>query len=680
MGLKDIQLKEIYDSDNDNLINDFYIPTLSNSIKYKRISGFFSSSSLAVAARGMGQFILNGGSMQLICSAKLSDADIAMIKMAEKNPEEIIQEIALMDLGDFENEFIKNHVRALGWMLAKKKLAMKIAFLVDQNGIPVKNGILHPKIGILEDSMGDVVCFSGSNNETASGWQFNVEEFKVFPSWNESLRGYFEPTVEKFEEYWKNKGGRVRVINAPEAVEKRLINISKGFDQEDLKNLDDDQEMKKIHLRDYQKEAIANWSLKNCRGIFEMATGTGKTFTALGCASKLINKTHDPLVIVITCPFQHLITQWEKQVKKFNLVQDHLIIADGNRPWKDKLIDTLRELSIGYIKSIVIITTHNTFSSKLVELLFNQEKFFKAFLIADEMHGLGSPMRNKGLSELYDFRLGLSATPERWLDEEGTNLLFDYFNGLAFQFSLERAISEGYLTPYTYHPKFVELTKDELEEYHNQTIVIARTFSKKNEEEKEKALEKLLIRRSNIVKNSINKYKALREIINESGGKLNLTLVYTTDKQINRVMSIMNEYDIDSHRFTMEESLKQRDKILKHFEDRDYDAIVAMKCLDEGVDIPAAHNAILMASSGNPREYIQRIGRIIRNHPNKEYASIKDIVIKPSFDNLPSELKNIEKKIFDKEIDRYEKIAEIALNDSEALELIYKIKRRLRGD
>jgi len=475
MGLKDFKFKESYDSDEDDLINEFYIPALSNSISYKRISGFFSSSSLAVSARGIGQFILNGGVMELICSANLSKADIEMIKKAEKEPETIIEENLIDDLNNLEEEFVKNHVYALGWMLAKKKLTIKIAILVDSKGNMVPNGILHPKIGILEDNVGNIICFTDSNNETAYGWLHNIEEFKVFPNWNKSLRGYFEPTIEKFEDLWNNLGNRVKVINAPVAVERKLIDISKDFNYEDLRKLDNTMKKDEIHLRNYQKEAIKKWSKNNFKGIFEMATGTGKTFTALGCISNLYN-SYNKLLIVISCPFQHLITQWQRQVEKFDLEYDDLIIADGNHhSWKDNFADIFRDLVIGYKNKVLVITTHDTLSSRdFIHLISDGNKNFKTLLIADEMHGLGSPARNFGLLESYDFRLGLSATPKRWLDESGTTTLFDYFHKVVFKFSLEKAIRKGFLTPFLYLPIFDDFMTLKAEKMNLSQTTLAR--------------------------------------------------------------------------------------------------------------------------------------------------------------------------------------------------------------
>jgi superfamily II DNA or RNA helicase len=280
---------------------------------------------------------------------------------------------------------------------------------------------------------------------------------------------------------------------------------------------------------------------------------------------------------------------------------------------------------------------------------------------------------------------------------EGTDAIYNYFGDVIYEFTLENAINsinpitgQTYLTPYRYLPIFISLTNDELEEYFNTTKAIARNFNKaKNNEEKHKFLENLLFKRANILKNAINKYKISEEILDELGSSLKWTIIYCSHQQINGVMEIINKRGIIAHRFTMGEGttpdkkynyLSKRDFLLRKFAENKYQVLVAMKCLDEGVDIPPARIAILMASSGNPREYIQRIGRIIRRYPDKNEAVIYDIVVVPSFDKLPLEFIDIERRIFEKELLRCEEIAKIALNNSEALTLIYNIKNRLKGE
>ena len=232
MSLRDVELKRAYDSDFDDVLSDFYIPVLSQAVEYKRLAGFFSSTSLAVAAKGISKLIRNGGCMKLICCARLSKADVKMIQEAQENPINTIEKVMTRDIEDLENEFVRDHVRALGWMIANEQLNIKVAIVCDEKGYPLhkeiieKKGIFHQKVGILEDIDGNRVSFSGSVNESATGWLGNIEEFKVFRSWVDPENEYLSADHDKFEKYWRGSPARTKVIEIPTAVREKLIEIS----------------------------------------------------------------------------------------------------------------------------------------------------------------------------------------------------------------------------------------------------------------------------------------------------------------------------------------------------------------------------------------------------------------------------------------------------------------------
>ena len=431
--------------------------------------------------------------------------------------------------------------------------------------------------------------------------------------------------------------------------------------------------------------------------LFEMATGTGKTFAALGCLDKVIKDTQK-LVLVIATTKHHLIQQWIREIDKFGIKYDNLIIADSSNPsWKDILADSLIDLSLGYKNLTIVLTTHNSFSSDdFINIIQNNKGDLSFLLIADEVHKLGAEKNKRGLINKYDMRLGLSATPKRWFDDLGTAAIYDYFGNEVYEFGLEKAISainpetgEYYLTPYRYLPIFVSLNDDELEEYIEKTKMIVKKINQiRDETEKDIYLENLIFQRADIIKNAKQKFSVLEEIFNQIDKPIKWTIIYCSPQQIDHVMDIINNRKIIAHRFTMEEGIKpekkydglsKREYILKKFGDGTYQVLVAMKCLDEGVDIPPARRAILLASSGNPREYIQRIGRVIRRYKDKSEATIYDIIVIPSFDNLPTELREIEYKVFEKELKRYDEIAKIAINSAEAFKIIFQIKNRLMG-
>jgi len=702
INLKNIFIKKSYSSDNDDILNEFYVPVLANSIEYNRLAGFFSSSSLAISAKGITGLINNSGVMKMIASPQLNENDLKIIIDANIDPCKFIEKKMLEELENFENEIVRDHVFALGWLIANKKLEIKVALVYNDSGCLMSyensqlSGIFHQKVGILKDSNGNMLSFSGSINESALGWLENIEEFKVFRNWVEAEKDYVQADIKKFNIFWNNCSNRVRVIKIPDAVEKKLIRIAPiDISKLDLeKYCKRSQQKNKVILYQHQREAINSWIKNNFNGIFEMATGTGKTYAALGCLNRVFNITNKAFSI-ITCPYNHLLRQWKREIDRFGIQYKGMIIADSSNPsWKNKLTDLLIDFSLGNIKKLIILTTHNTFSSKdFIKIIQNNKGDSDILLIADEVHNLGAEKNRTGLIDEYTKRLGLSATPKRWFDEIGTHKIYDYFGGVVYEFGLEKAINrlnptteETYLTPFRYVPKFVSLTYAELEEYVFKTKKIIRNyFQIKNDTDKEKILENIFFQRANIIKNALKKYSKLTEILDSMESPLKWTLIYCNPKQIDEIMNIINKRQLIAHRFTMDEGvlpsnkyggLSQREFILQKFEEGDYQILVAMKCLDEGIDIPQARKAILMASSGNPREYIQRIGRIIRRHKSKREAIIYDIVVIPSFKDLPQDLMEIEWKIFQKEIKRYEEISRMAINSAEALKLIFDIKNK----
>ena len=667
--LNDLNIKFKYDSDKDDLINEFYMPVLSNSSEYYRMSGFFSSTSLAISAQGISNFIINDGKMKLICSAVLSKEDKRIIEESNENPTKFIEKYALNDFRSMNEGFVKEHVEALGWMLANDLLEIKIA-------IPKNNqGIFHSKIGVLKDDEDNIISFSGSDNETASGWLHNIEEFKVFCSWDESEKKFVYSDLDDFNRYWRGDTVKTDVVDIPLAIKNELIKLAPES-KNDLTIFKS--KKSKIKLRDYQNEAIKNWFNNDCCGLLEMATGTGKTFTALSCFKELAD-SKDKLVTVIACPQSHLIDQWVKDVKIFH--DGKIIIASGkNSNWKDDLKNLRKKFLYGALDKAVVMTTHASLSSDY--FIKTIKKFdVERLLIVDEVHGIGSFKQRLGLNECYEYRLGLSATPKRWFDEEGTTIIEDFFKGTVYEFDISRALTEinpdtneTYLAPYYYYPIIVDLNDEEYDEYISYSYKIAQILSSKKIKNKDKELTKYNTLRQRIINNAENKYFEFDRLLKENPG-IDKLIVFCSPQQIDYVQQILNENRvIPQHKFTEKESatiskitgMSERDEILQLFAEGSYKALVAIKCLDEGVDVPVAETAIIMSSTSNPREHVQRRGRILRRAPGKKYAVIYDILV------FPEEQTDAGSKIMKKEILRYKEFAENAINSYDCLKLLRK--------
>ena len=699
-NFKSIPLKLSYDSGEDDILWDFYIPVLSMADTYDRIAGFFSSSSLALCARGLESFITNGGKMRLVTCPQLSSNDIEMIEKSVNNLDEILTKNFINDYSQIESQFQKNHVQALGWMLANDKLEIQIAVVKKDGKICSKEqieqiGIMHQKVGVLRDKNGNIISFSGSNNESASGWLGNTEEFKVFCSWTGAMP-YVEEDQKRFFRFWEGRRQDVEMKSLPQALKEHLIYESKDFETKYLaaakyypKAIMKEKEELKLFF--YQKAAVEKWEGNNRNLLLQMATGCGKTRTAIACMDKTLKDT-DKLLVVIACPQVTLSSQWHKDIDKLDISEHRSIEINGNvAGWDISLKREVQKLGAGRYKNLVVYTTHQICSSdKFIKIIEGSNTKITKFLIGDEVHGMGADKSKKGLLDLYNYRLGLSATPQRWFDDYGSRLIEDYFGNENFEFSIHDALvnrnpitDKPFLVNYTYDPRFISLTTEELEQYAKLTEKIKKMSSFADESEVYDYLQFMRFQRADIEKNAENKYEELSKLLDEIGDDISDTIIFVSDDQIDRVIKMLGDRNISASKFTQEQGtspsekyggISERDYIIELFKQRKYQVLVAIKCLDEGIDIPSADRAIVMASSTNPREYVQRIGRIIRQAPGKYRAIIHDMIIKPDLKMFHEDiLCEMEEKIFRKEMDRVLELSRNAINNTTVINTVYNI-------
>lgn len=699
-NFRNIPLKLSYDSGLDDILWDFYIPVLSMAKSYDRIAGFFSSSSLALSARGLEDFISNDGKMRLVTCPQLSNNDVDMLEKTTMDIDQLLTDNFVKDYSEIESQFQKDHVQALGWMIANGKLEIKIA-VIKKNGRVCDReqieqiGIMHQKVGILYDNTGQIISFSGSNNESAAGWLGNTEEFKVFCSWTGAMP-YVQEDIKKFNSFWNENRPDAEMKDIPSALKEHLITISKDFEPARLatkhyypqKLIKEKQELK---LFFYQKKAVNKWEENNRMLLLQMATGCGKTRTAIGCMNNTLKDTNK-LLVIIACPQAPLATQWKTDIESLKIEEHRSIEINGNVSGWDIIVKReIRKLGAGRYKNLIIYTTHQIYSSpKFIKTLEDSNEQIVKFLIGDEVHGMGANKAKNGLLDLYQYRLGLSATPQRWFDDAGSKLIENYFGNDNFEFSIHDALTninpltgKPFLVNYTYDPRFISLTEDELEKYKRITEKLVKMSRYANDEASSGYLDKLRFERANIEKNAENKYKELENILNEIGSNISDTIIFVSDAQIDRIMQMLGDRGISASRFTQAQStvksekyegLSERDYLIKLFKEKQYKVLVAIKCLDEGIDIPSADRAIVMASSTNPREYVQRIGRIIRQTSGKYSAIIHDMIIKPALDLFyDSTLIEMEKRIFKKEMDRVLELSENAINNTSVTNIVFDI-------
>lgn len=683
MSYKELNISKHYEttSNRTQLLEDFYIPFLKETKKYDRIAGFFSSSSLIVASEGIEELINNDGKMRLLISPKLSQQDYDVIKYNNK----LCDTLSIFDeinRGDFPKN---DNLEALAWMLRNGSLEIKIA--VTKN---VENSMLHEKIGIGTDKEGNMISFSGSINETAQAWLSNIEEFKTFKSWEPEQLEYLLVDLKKFNNYWNNEKKDIAdVYDIPDSIKNKIIDISP-------RDINDLSIMKKYHkysssvessenfwnkLFKHQQEAVSMWQGNNYSLLMEMATGTGKTRTAIGCFMSIKNKV-DKLVVIVATPQNTLSRQWKKDVEEdLHINFDKSIVTSAK--WRKDIEELLLDIKLGYANDGIIYTTHDLASSKdFTELMNNYKDSLNLLFICDEVHGIGSDIQRQALLEAYKYRIGLSATPERMFDETGTSLIRKYFGNKSFEFTIKDALETlnpctGYpfLNKFYYKPVFVYLNEEELEQFKNYSRKIAIIES---QEDYDKAtLEGLFNNRARILKNAEEKLNTVESIIDKlnTDDKIKDTIIFATDKQIEPVLNMLSQKGIVRSKVTDDESTSkvigirgntEREENIDQFRRGNIQVLVGMKCLDEGIDIKNARIAIIMASSTNPREYVQRVGRVIRVAPNKSESIIYDLVVTTSSDDAANN------KILEKEAKRTKLIACNAINYDEVKEIFLK--------
>lgn len=709
MSFADVEIKKSYKTNSSNIVRDFYLPVLSEAVLYKRAVGFFTSGALIELSKGISGLIKKDGKMRFIVSPKLTEEDIEAIQKGYDD-REIVAKALDRDFIEPQNSSDKERLGWLAYLIANCYLEIKVAFTLDLEG-----GMYHEKKGIIYDSVGNRVAFIGSMNETTNAFYNNFESIAVFNSLNPNDVDRIQDFDEDFDRLWESREKNVAVIEFPKVVKDRLLSykIPNGdYSIERLSFLDENLEMSDgvskivpkgipcvpsdVSLHDYQKEAIKSWASKGYKGIFDMATGTGKTYTGLGAVAELYKHTQK-LAIIIVAPYQHLVDQWVEDIEKFNMTPIIGHSASTQRNWKHRLADDIIDFNLNIISTFCFVTTNATFSSDYVQ---NQIRSLgeNTLLVVDEAHNFGAYNLSQKLNEKIQYRLALSATLERHGDEEGTQALYNYFGEKCIEYDLQRAIKEDKLTPYYYYPCIVYLTEEELKRYRELSAMLKKychvdAHGKISISERGK---KLAIERSRLIAGAEAKVQLLKEIIEEKYQNDSHMLIYCGaartynpnldssesdeegERQIVSVSKMLgNELDMKVTHFTSAESAQERDRIKRQFADADpYQAIVAIKCLDEGVNIPSIKTAFILASSTNPKEYIQRRGRVLRKYQGKKYAVIYDFITLPTAIEevqYGSEKSNYDLSLVKREMTRMKEFGDISLNPADTDKLLSEL-------
>lgn len=714
MSFQELDIKREYRSLLDSVAKDFYIPLLIQAVKYQRAVGFFSSSCLVEISKGISELAKNGGKIQLVASPYLSDEDIEAIKSGYAMRDQVVKEAIRREMTEGKTPFEKARLNLLANLISDNILDIKIAFTEDSD----RMGMYHEKMGIITDAEGNRVAFAGSMNESAAAMTLNYETIDVYCSW----KGEVDRVIAKenaFASIWNDTEPNIKIIDFPELKQEIIDKYKYAVPDFEIDKKEYAPDIDTVlhtdlgvyteygpkfpewfKLHDYQDEAITEWQKRNYRGIFDMATGTGKTYTGLGALTTLSKNLGHKLAAIIVCPYQHLVEQWVEDILKFNIDPIIGYSDSSQKDWPKRLKNAIRDqkLKVRGREFFCFICTNATFSSDYVQAQLAKIKS-DTLLMVDEAHNFGAPYLSCLLYDNYKYRLALSATLDRHNDEEGTAKLYDFFGEKCIEYTLDRAIEEKKLTKYKYYPIVVTLTEEELEAYDNLSYEIGKCIMKdKNGKIKLSSKgEKLALKRSRIIAGAKNKLTMLEEVIQPYIHDKHILVYCGATKgleqnqdrsdvdsedirQIDAVTDLLgNKLGMEVSQFTSKESVEEREVLKREFSAGDtLKVLIAIKCLDEGVNIPKIKTAFILASTTNPKEYIQRRGRVLRLAEGKEYAEIYDFITLPYDTESVTSLTEAQVKrnftLVKNELRRAEEFSRIAVNMVESASLIDEIK------
>lgn len=633
-SLQDIAIKNTYSSLEVDLVDEVVAPLLQRSVQYDRGVGFFTSGWLKEAAKGLLSFVKHNGKARIITSPNLSEKDWQTIKEADEQRQGQLIVAASIEnaLFDLEKKLEHNTLTALAWLIRDEILEFR--FAVPQGNLA--GGMFHSKLSIFIDPHGNGVALHGSQNDSIQASR-NEESYSVFCSWNEGAK-WFDEHCHRFNQIWDNTFPKLRVLKIPEVEKEKLVRYTKEcprpYSAPSVEGGSRSTIPREPSLhpektpRDYQKEAIEKWEEQGRRGIFEMATGTGKTITAISAAVNVFQQ-EGRLALVVLVPYKHLVDQWVEELRKFGFLP--ISCYESVNTWKKAAANGIREFNARLVSNLCLVSTHQTASMEPFRKMLS--RLHPPFLLlGDEIHELGAAHYRKALSEHAPWRIGLSATPDRWYDEEGTSVLRSYFGETVIKYELDQAIRDKALTPYQYHLEKIDFTSEEIDEYLRLSKFIAQLST--DAEKNQSRLEDLLRRRADLIGRAANKIPRLLNIVQEhrkayekEGDKFQHILVYCNKGTHREVLTAMAGLGLRMHEFVHDVPLAERRKILAAFSKGEIDGLVAIRCLDQGVDVPATRRAYILASSTNPREFVQRRGRILRKAAGKQFAQVYDFLV-----------------------------------------------------
>lgn len=694
--LSSLKLRDNYCSDDSNILDELFRPCLGASICYFRSVGYLDSKVLALLAAEYEKFAIQGGFARLLIGRTVTEKDYLAIKNGKVNPQSYID---IPDLVALWEQFDANSIErrglvVLSWLVAKNILSVKFSLR--------PNGIHHDKFAYFMDEDNHEVIVHGTNNETqaASLPEFNYESLTVFKSWDKEIFSRLgEYKLKEFLRLWDGRSSVAICVEPPHPILDKIAHLSEEqrhnseykdlFDElenslqviQDLPQIPMFWGNNRYELMPHQKVAINRFfDSADCGAIFAHATGAGKTVSALHAVTMLSKKlaleNDVDVIVIISVPYQVLADQWVEVLAKFGL---RAITAYGSiSKWIERLQLAVNLASFQPKARVTAIVVVNR---TLQSLEFQQQiKNFspdQMIFIGDECHRLGNIIR-RGKAPDANYRIGLSATPWSRNEDDLRETLVNYFGNTTVSYNLAEAFRDNVLVQYDYHVAFVSLSAEESESYEQHTSQVKKLVAIKQSGGiiDDNILQYHLGARAAVLGSADEKFLKLPELLNEVRDEIGSShlLVYcgsgTSEddesdeeslRDIERAQLVASRNSIQSGRITANESPAIRRGILNAFESGMLDAVFAIRVLDEGFDMPGIKGAVLLASSRNERQFIQRRGRVLRKSHDKQKAVIWDFVItgEPflSFD--------YEKELAEAELNRALEFGRLALNWSD---------------
>ena len=626
MSFRDLDIKLSYISyGEEGIAKSFLVPALKETKTYQRSVGFFSSGVFAPIIDGIVALSRNRGKIQLIASPKLSEEDIQAIQIGYQKRQEIISSAFTKDFVASVDELDDMKLNLLATLIANGTMDIKIA-------VTDAAGFYHDKLGILEDFDGNIIVFYGSANESLNGYENNYEKIRVVKSWVTAEQASIDDEKSEFSSLWNDTNPFVNVYDYTESAKANILQVIKRRKAENGNAAE-----APIKLRDYQEEAISAWVNNDYHGFYVMATGTGKTWTAIYSAKRLLEK--QPAMVVICAPYKHLVRQWSDDVIKTFPNGKIILVSSENPTWEQQISQEVIRKQYNSENQIIIISTIASFKMSRFMAAIKKSKEEK-LLIVDEAHRF--TVRPDVLKETFQYMLGLSATPYSGRSPQTGLELMNWFGGQVFNLPIEVALSRGFLVPYNYYPIYVHATEDEEGRFRYHTQRILSCF-KNNRCINPDLLVKSLRNRIRIISMAEEKQTQVHEIV--SGIKEdNHFVVYCGDgrlfdnstgdelRHIQSIKRVLHAHGYKPSQFTATENMAVRMELVDSFNKGEIDSLVAIRCLDEGINIPSIKSALILSSNDDYREFVQRRGRILRTYKGKQSVNIYDVIVLPSHD------------------------------------------------